>query len=126
VTGKHYTTFIQAFDSLNLAGNTDFKNWDYAGYVEDSWRLAKNLTLNLGLRYDLQSTPDLKGNPLESRTGTYKTDKNNWGPRFGLSWDPGKNQKTVIRLGGGIFWPTQNSTIANAITNNGQRFVSYT
>jgi hypothetical protein len=127
VAGKHYTSFIQAFDSLGVAGNTDFKNWDFAGYVEDSWRVAKNLTVNLGLRYDVQTMPELNGNPLESRTSKINTDKNNWGPRFGLSWDPGKDQKTVIRLGGGIFYGrTQNSTIANAITNNGQRFVSYT
>ncbi|MCU1335973.1 MAG: hypothetical protein JWO19_1554 [Bryobacterales bacterium] len=127
VTGKHYSSFTQAFDSLNVAGNTDFKTWDYAGYVEDSWRPVSSVNINIGLRYDLQTMPELKGNPLDPRTNTFRTDKNNWGPRFGLSWDPGKNQKTVIRLGGGIFYGrTQNSTIANAITNNGVRFVSYT
>ncbi|MBZ5673618.1 MAG: TonB-dependent receptor [Acidobacteriia bacterium] len=127
VVGKHYSTFTQAFDSLNLAGSTDFKTWDYAAYVEDSWRLARGLILNLGLRYDIQTMPTLKGSPLESRTNTINTDKNNWGPRFGLSWDPTNDQKTVIRLGGGIVYGrTQNSTIANAITNNGVRFVSYT
>ena len=127
VTGKHYTSYAQAFDSLGLAGTTDFKTWDYAGYVEDNWRLAPSLNLNLGLRYDVQTMPSLKGNPLDSRTGNIKTDMNNWGPRFGLSWDPTKDQKTVIRLGGGIFYGrTQNSTIANAITDNGLRFVTYT
>jgi len=126
VTGKHYSSFAQAFDSLNLAGSTDFKTWDYAGYVEDSWRPFPSLNVNLGLRYDLQTMPELKGNPLEPRTNTINTDTNNWGPRLGLSWDPGKNQKTVIRLGGGIFYGrTQNSTIANMITNNGVRFVAY-
>jgi hypothetical protein len=127
VTGKHYSTFVQAFDSLALAGSTDFKTWDYAGYVEDSWRLIPSLTINLGLRYDLQTMPSLKGTPLEPRTNSLKTDTNNWGPRFGLSWDPTKDQKTVIRLGGGIYYGrTENSTIANLITNNGVRFVSYT
>jgi outer membrane receptor protein involved in Fe transport len=127
VTGKHYTTFVQAFDSLNAAGSTDFKTWDYAGYVEDSWRPMPNLTVNLGLRYEIQTMPKLNGSPLEPRTNNLKTDKNNWGPRFGISWDPTKDQKTVVRVGGGMYYGrTQNSTIANLITNNGVRFVSYT
>jgi hypothetical protein len=127
VVGKHYTSFVQAFDTLNAAGNTDFKTWDYAGYIEDTWRPASNVTVNLGLRYEIQTMPSLKGSPLEPRTSALKTDKNNWGPRFGVSWDPTKDQKTVIRLGGGMYYGrTQNSTIANMITNNGVRFVSYT
>ncbi|MBZ5723379.1 MAG: TonB-dependent receptor [Acidobacteriia bacterium] len=127
VVGKHYTNFTQAFDSLGAAGSTDFQTWDFAGYVEDSWRPITNLTINLGLRYELQTMPTLHGSPLESRTNQLKTDRNNFGPRVGLSWDPGKNQKTVIRVGGGIYYGrTQNSTIANLITNNGVRFVSFT
>jgi outer membrane receptor protein involved in Fe transport len=126
VTGAHYNTYTQAFDSLNAAGSTDFKTWDYAGYVEDNWRPASNLNINLGVRYEVQTVPTLHGTPLEPRTSALKTDKNNFGPRFGLSWDPTKDQKTVIRLGGGLYYGrTQNSTIANLITNNGVRFVSY-
>ena len=125
--GKHYSTFVQAFDSLGAAGQTDFQTWDYAGYVEDSWRPTPSITANFGLRYELQTMPTLKGSPLEPRTSALKTDKNNIGPRFGLSWDPNGRQRTVFRVGGGIFYGrTQNSTIANLITNNGQRFVSYT
>jgi outer membrane receptor for ferrienterochelin and colicin len=125
--GKHYLNFVQAFDSLNAAGKTEFNTWDYAGYIEDTFRPTPNVSINLGLRYEFQTMPTLKGNPLEPRTGTINTDKNNFGPRFGLSWSPTKDKKTVVRLGGGMFYGrTQNSTIANLITNNGQRFVSYT
>jgi len=127
IVGKHYTTFVEAFDALGAAGKTDFQTWDYAGYVEDSIRPRSNLTVNLGLRYELQTMPGLNPNPLEPRTGTLRTDKNNFGPRVGFSWDPAGDQKTVIRVGGGIYYGrTQNSTIANLITNNGVRFVSYT
>jgi len=127
VTGAHYTTFVQAFDSLGAAGKTDFQTWDAAGYIEDTIRLLPSLTLDLGLRYEYQTMPSLTGSPLEPRTSALNTDTNNFGPRLGLSWDPGRNQKTVIRLGGGIYYGrTQNSTIANMITNNGVRFVSYT
>ena len=124
--GKHYTTFTQAFDSLNAAGSTDFKTWDVAGYVEDTWRPVSNVSVNVGLRYEIQTMPALHGSPLEPRTSALPTDGNNFGPRFGLSWDPTKDKKTVVRLGGGMFYGrTQNSTIANLITNNGVRFVSY-
>jgi hypothetical protein len=127
VTGAHYTTFAQAFDSLNAAGSTDFQTWDAAGYIEDTIRPMSSLTVNLGLRYEIQTMPTLKGNPLDPRTGNINVDSNNFGPRIGISWDPGRDQKTVIRLGGGIYYGrTQNSTIANLITNNGIRFVSYT
>jgi hypothetical protein len=127
VTGAHYTTYIQAFDSLGAAGKTDFQTWDAAGYVEDTFRVRNNVSLNLGLRYEIQTMPALKGSPLEPRTSLLNTDTNNFGPRIGLSWDPNNDQKTVVRLGGGIYYGrTQNSTIANLITNNGVRFVSYT
>src|SRR5262249_15142114 len=46
-TGKHYNTFVQAFDTQGLAGRADFKTWDVAGYVEDSFRPRQNLTFNL-------------------------------------------------------------------------------
>jgi hypothetical protein len=124
--GAHYNTFTQAFDLLGAAGRTDFKTWDMAGYFEDTFRLRNNLTLNLGLRYEVETMPPLHGNSLEPRTSALNTDTNNFGPRLGLSWDPNNDQKTVIRLGGGIYYGrTQNSTIANLITNNGIRFVSY-
>jgi hypothetical protein len=127
VTGAHYTTFVQAFDTLGAAGSTDFKTWDGAGYIEDSIRLRPNLNVSLGLRYEYQTMPALKGTTLEPRTSALNTDSNNFGPRIGLSWDVNSDAKTVIRFGGGMYYGrTQNSTIANLITNNGVRFLSYT
>jgi hypothetical protein len=67
----------------------------YAGYVQDTWRARPNLTLNFGLRYDLDQRKD----PLP-------TDKKEWGPRFGFAWDPFNNKKTAIRGGYGLFFST--------------------
>ena len=64
-----------------------------AFYAQDSWKVIPSLTLNYGLRYDL----DTQFAPLS----TYKKD---FGPRFSFAWDPFKNHKTVIRGGYGIFY----------------------
>jgi Carboxypeptidase regulatory-like domain/TonB dependent receptor len=64
-----------------------------AGYVQDAWQLRPNFTLNLGLRYE-----------LDSQYGPLHTPKKNFGPRVSFSWDPFNDHKTVIRGGYGIFY----------------------
>jgi hypothetical protein len=64
-----------------------------AGYFQDTWQVRPSLTLNLGLRYEL----DTQYAPLN----TYKKD---FGPRVSFAWDPFKNHKTVVRGGYGIFY----------------------
>ncbi|HXO31120.1 MAG TPA: TonB-dependent receptor [Candidatus Acidoferrales bacterium] len=62
-------------------------------YVQDSWKMASNFTLNYGLRYDIDS----QYRPLN----TYYRD---FGPRVSFAWDPFKDHKTVVRGGYGIFF----------------------
>ncbi len=126
IAGKHYSSYGQAFDALGQGGATEFNTLDLAFYIEDTFRPTPSITVNLGLRYDLQSMPGLTANPDLPLTGRVNTDKNNFGPRFGISWDPSGKQKTVVRLGGGVYYGrTQNSTLVNLMTNNGTRFKSY-
>ncbi len=100
---------------------------DWAAYVEDSFKPWTNLTVNLGLRYDLQTMPEMAGNPAVPATTKINTDRNNFGPRVGFSWDPFKRQKTVIRAGAGMYYGrVQNGTIFNLMVNNGVRFKSFT
>ena len=57
LTGRHWNTFAQVTDPITGVGKDDFYNNDFAGFAEDSWKVTPKLTLNLGVRYDLQLVP---------------------------------------------------------------------
>jgi hypothetical protein len=77
-------------------------------YVQDEWRAASTLTLNAGLRYDLQF--------LE----TIRTDTNNWSPRIGFAWQPGGSTETVVRGSAGLFYDrVPLRALANALLSAG-------
>src|SRR5207237_2457836 len=65
------------------------KNFYTGFFVQDEWRLRPNLTLSAGLRYEDESV--IK-------------DRNNFGPRLALAFDPFKSGKTVLRFGAGLFY----------------------
>ena len=64
-----------------------------AFYGQDTWNILPNLTLNYGLRYEV----DVRKEPLP-------TFFKNFGPRVGFAWDPFNNKKTIVRGGYGIFY----------------------
>ncbi len=126
-TGKHYSTFNQAFDTTGRAGALFFPTTDINAYLQDNWRVFNNFTIYLGMRYEYTALPQPeKGNPLFPLTQRFNDDTNNFGPRFGFSWDIGGNHKTVLRGGYGLYYGrTSNSAIANGLLNNNVTNVSY-
>lgn len=86
------TTWDQAFLASQASNFFVHLNHSYYGFfVQDQWRLTPKLTVNYGLRYDVEAGLDF----------FIKGDHNNFQPRLGLAWAP--DSKTVIRAGTGIF-----------------------
>ena len=123
LTGKHWATFTQVDDPITHVGKDDFYDNDLGLYLEDTWKLKPSLTLNLGLRYDLQHVPQPAqpntATPLLALyTSTLNTDTNNFAPRIGIAWQFAHN--FVARAAYGIFYgKTSNSTYYALRVENG-------
>lgn len=99
----------------HLAGEDDTRYWDISEFVQDNVRVTPNLTLNLGLRYELNSPAGGKkiGNfnqttavvDTQSPHAGVKFDKTNWAPRVGFAWTV--LPKTVVRAATGIFYAAE-------------------
>lgn len=112
------------FPTHALVGNTPIRNihnFSEAAFFQDDWRIRKNLTVNLGLRYDyngvIQESNNLLGNfsPTQGLVQVgqqisqpYNGNHTNFAPRVGLAWDPFGTGRTVIRAGAGIVYEQVN------------------
>ncbi|MBI1745635.1 MAG: TonB-dependent receptor [Acidobacteria bacterium] len=85
-------------------GNFVASVYENAMFAQDTIKLYPNLTLNLGLRYEAAILPQpINPNPQLPQTAKIHSDKKMWQPRFGLTWDPTRTGRTVLRIGGGLF-----------------------
>jgi hypothetical protein len=112
-----YTNFSQLFGNPAFGMDTSL----YGFFVQDDWRVNADLKLLYGVRYDLYDWPEADPTaPFES-SREFRTDTNNFGPRFGLAWTPFADKGTVIRASTGIMYD-QPLLVAfeNAFQNSGQ------
>lgn len=103
MTGN-YSGFAQTFGDPVVSQT----NPNVGFYAQDEWRAGSRLTLNLGLRYDLQYLD------------TITTDKNNASPRAGFAWSPSASEKWIVRGSAGLFFDrVPLRAVANAILSAG-------
>ncbi|MBO0719557.1 MAG: TonB-dependent receptor [Blastocatellia bacterium] len=114
----------------------DARYGEYDFYLQDTWKLRRNLTLDLGLRYEAKMTPFARGRlfapdqPVRiGEPGTnalrwedkdlYDNDLNNWAPSIGIAWDPRGDGKTSIRANYRLAYDRINTfLLSNSIFNN--------
>ncbi|PYR28443.1 MAG: hypothetical protein DMF98_02860 [Acidobacteria bacterium] len=87
-------------------GDTSYTilNPTYGLFVQDNWTLSRSLTLNLGLRYDLETGTSNTDVPNPIQPGERPLDKNNVSPRFGFAYDVRGDGRSVIRGGIGRYY----------------------
>jgi hypothetical protein len=96
--------YTQTFGNFVVPQN----NPNVGFYAQDEWKIGSHLTINGGLRYDLQF---LK---------TINTDTNNVSPRFGFAWTPFASRRTVVRGSFGLFYDrVPLRALANALLSSG-------
>jgi hypothetical protein len=103
-----FRSYSQSFGQQGLSWNTQ----EWAGFVQDDWRVAQRLTVHAGMRYgyELLPLPQQPNAALDAvfgevgATSVFPEDRNNFGPRLGLEWAPFGVGHGVVRVGYGVYY----------------------
>src|SRR6202790_4520485 len=121
-------TYIQGIGN----SNQPFDNIPMGFFAQDNWKLNRKLTINYGVRYDVEISPlfapaTAVNAAAEKALGVVEGIPRNYhnvAPRFGLAFDPSGKGKTVIRAGFGLFYDHPLlATAFDSVTADGGRSV---
>jgi hypothetical protein len=102
--------------TVEEAGTQVYSNFEPGLYIQDNWQAKRNLTINIGFRWEAQFQPNPINSPSQTRYGQFINDPrfpsdgtipdftDGYAPRFALAWSPGNDGKTAIRFGAGIYY----------------------
>ncbi|MBT9331780.1 TonB-dependent receptor [Paracidobacterium acidisoli] len=112
-TSSCYADFYQGFGNPVYAIST----MDNAAFVQDNWKFLPRLTLELGLRWDYETIPPATPSLITAvgsfvpypQLANHPSDKTNFGPRIGFSYDVYGQGRTVLRGGYGMYYGRLNN-----------------
>ena len=124
ITGNGLADLLLGFVTYSGGARVDnpqylrARSWNL--FVQDSYRVRRNVTLLFGIRYEYNSPPvdrydRANAYDLSTRSlvpvgengfprSAYDSDRNNWAPRIGVAWSPGAGNRNVVRAGYGIYY----------------------
>jgi outer membrane receptor protein involved in Fe transport len=124
------SSFPTSFSGNIGSGQSTPSVWNPAVYIQDTWQIGSNLTLNLGARYDLDLTPttvndyiDAYNDRIIARRGgpaplaKSVADKNNLSPRLGVVWAPTADRKTTVRGSFGFYYDQNHWNLTDIYLN---------
>jgi len=123
--------------NADQAGLANFGQREFALFVQDQWFITSKITGSLGVRWEnlYNPTDPVLNASMWTGAGTYALPLNGkiadclnqFSPRLGLTWSPGNDGKSVLRLSVGRFWArTPALLFAQLYTSNGVRGTQYT
>jgi carboxypeptidase family protein/TonB-dependent receptor-like protein len=113
---RSYSNFQQLAGDTSAKYNSAF----YGVFVQDDWQVTPQLKLLYGMRYDVFDVPSARPFAPNTFSQDFTIDKNNVGPRAGLSWSVDQQARTVVRASVGLMYePPLLDFYDNAILNNG-------
>ena len=141
-TGGPLLFYLQGADragvATDAAGASTITNNEFSLFVQDQWQATSDLSLNYGLRWDVQLMPET----IDPRTTAYGpylnhpsfpsdgTIPDQWKmiqPRFGMAWDVNGDGESVLRASAGVYSARQNmlSQVGSVTTNGLQQQTIY-
>src|SRR3954469_33482 len=111
-----YSNFQQQLGDLSVNYNSSF----YGFFAQDDWQVSPNIKVLYGVRYDLFDIPQARPFGPNPYSQDFTIDKNNIGPRAGVSWSLDQQARTVVRASIGLMYePPLLDFYDNAILSNG-------